>query len=98
MDNMTRTAPFGRGLMCDFFWHLESEMHWHALAKGQIRCKGYASCRNIQRLYCALWRGRLRNAEAKWNLKAESFGKASFGSSHGNDILPLAKKGALKPN
>ena len=47
MDYMTRTAPFGRRLMCDLFWHLESEMHWRALAKGQIRCKVYAACRNI---------------------------------------------------
>ena len=86
---MARTAPFGRGLIRDFFWHLESEMHWCALAKGQIRCKGYASCRNIQRLYCVLLRGRLCNADAKRNSEAESFCKASFGSSHGNDILPF---------
>ena len=31
MNYMTRTAPFGRGLMCDFFWHRENEMHWRAL-------------------------------------------------------------------
>ena len=98
MDYMTRTAPFGRGLMCDLFWHLESDMHRRALAKKQIRGKGYASCRNIQRLRRVLWRGRLCYADAKRNFEAESFSKASFGSSHGNDILPLAKKGALKPN
>jgi hypothetical protein len=39
MDYMTRTAPFGRGLMCDFFRHLESEMHWRALAKGKSVAK-----------------------------------------------------------
>ena len=88
MDYMTRAAPFGRGLMCDLFWHLESEMHWRALAKGQIRCKGYASFRDIQRFRCVLRRGRFCNADAKRNFEAESFGKASFGSSHGNDILP----------
>ncbi len=59
---MTGTAPFTRGLMCDFFWHLENEMDWRALAKGQIRCEGY--------------------------FEVESLGKASFGSNHGNDILP----------
>jgi len=75
--------------MCDFFWHLEIVKHWGARAKGQIRCKAYASCGNIQRLHSVLWRGRLCNAEAKRNFEAESFGKASFGSSHKNDILPL---------
>jgi hypothetical protein len=89
MDYMTRAAPFGRGLMCDFFWHLEGEMHGRALAKRQIRCKAYASFRNIQRLRCVLSRGRLCDANAKRNFEAESFGKASFGSSHGNDILPF---------
>src|SRR5229473_5284981 len=49
MNYMTRTAPFGRRLMGDFFWHFESEMYWRALAKGQVRCKGYPPCRNIQR-------------------------------------------------
>jgi len=87
MDYMTRTTPFGRGLMCDFFWHLEGEMHWRALANGQIRCKGYASGRNVQRLRGML-RARLCNADAKRDFEAESFGKASFGTSHGNDILP----------
>jgi len=85
---MTRTAPFRRGFMCDFFWHLESEMHGRALANRQIRCKGYAACRDIQRLHCVLWRGRFCNADTKRNLEAESFGKASFGSSHENDISP----------
>jgi hypothetical protein len=89
MDYMTRAAPFGRGLMCDFFRHLEGEMHRHALAKGQIRCKVDASFRNIQRLRRVLWRSRLCNADAKRNSEAESFGKTSFGFSHGNDILPF---------
>jgi hypothetical protein len=84
--------------MCDFFRHLESEMHWRALAKGQIRCKGYASFRNIQRLRCVLRRGRLCNADAKRNFEAESFGKASFGSSHGKDILPLLVRELWEPN
>jgi hypothetical protein len=88
MHYMTRTAPFGRGLMGDLFWHLESKMHGRAFAKGQVRCKAYASRRNIQRLRCVLWRRRLCNADAKRNFDAESFGKASFGSSHVNDILP----------
>src|SRR5260370_33055064 len=73
MDYMTRTAPFGRRLMRDFFWHLESEMHWRALAKRQIRCKGYASRRNIQRLHGALERGGFCNTDAKRNFEAESF-------------------------
>ena len=98
MDYMTRTAPFGRGLMCDLFWHLESEMHWRAVAKGQIRCKGYASCRNIQRLHGVLWRGRLCNTNAKRNFEAESFCKASFGLSHGNEIPPWVIRDSLEPN
>jgi hypothetical protein len=88
MDYMTGAVPFGRGLMCDFFWHLEGEMNGCALAKGQIRCKAYASLRNIQRLRGVLSRGRLSDADAKRNFEAETFGKTSFGSSHGNDILP----------
>jgi hypothetical protein len=83
--------------MCNFFRHLESEMQWCALGKRQIRCKEYASCGNIQRLRCVLWGGRLCDADAKRNFEAESFGKASFGSSHGNDI-PLTNKGALGSN
>ena len=75
--------------MCDFFRHLEGEMHGRTLAKGQVRRKVYAAFRNVQRLYCVLWRGRLCNADAKRNFEAESFGKTSFGSSHGNDILPF---------
>jgi len=35
-----------------------------------------------------IWRARLWNSDAKRNFEAESFGKASFGASHGNDILP----------
>jgi hypothetical protein len=93
MNYMTRTAPFRRGFMCDFFRHLENEMHWRALVKRQIRCKGYASCRNIQRLHCVLWRGRFRYADTKRNFEPESFGKASFGASHGNDIPPWLIRG-----
>jgi hypothetical protein len=88
MDYMTRTPPFRRGLMCDFFWHLENEMHWRALANRQIRCKAYSSRRNIQRFCCVVKRGRLCNADAKRNFEAESFGKSSFGLSHGSDTFP----------
>jgi hypothetical protein len=83
--------------MRDFFWHLEGEMHGRAFGKGQIRCKVYASFRDIQRLRCVLWRGRLCDADAKRNFEAESFGKASFGSSHGNDILPFLIREPLNP-
>jgi len=88
MNYMTRTAPFGRGLVCDFFGHLENEMHWRALGKGQIRGKAYAACGNIHRFRSVVQRGMVCNADAQRNFEAESFGEASFGSGHGNDILP----------
>ena len=94
---MTRTAPLGRGLMRELLRHLESEVDGRADANRRTRGKGYASCGNIYRLRCVLWRGRFCNADAKRNFEVESFSKASFGSSHGSDILPV-NKGALEPN
>ena len=86
---MTRAAPFRCGLLRDFFRHLKNEMHWRALGKGQVRCEAYAACRNIQRFRFVVQRSRVCNADAQRNFEAESFGKAPFGSGHGNDILPV---------
>ncbi|OLD80395.1 MAG: hypothetical protein AUF67_12290 [Acidobacteria bacterium 13_1_20CM_58_21] len=38
--------------------------------------------------------GRVCNTDAKRNFEAKWFGKASFGLSHGNDILPWLKSQA----
>jgi len=59
VNHVTCTAPFGRWFMGNFFWHLKQDMHGRPLSEGQIRCKAYAACRNVQRFRAAPWQGRL---------------------------------------
>ncbi|HVH72780.1 MAG TPA: hypothetical protein VNB49_16960 [Candidatus Dormibacteraeota bacterium] len=86
VNHMTGTMPLGHRFTGNFFWHLKHDIDWHALSEGQICCKVYASRRKIQGLGSALWRGRLQNADPERDFEAESIGKASLCSIHGNDV------------